>query len=153
MPRLRAAERALALLASPSTHQHHYICRTCLQHSPSATRTLHTTPALSAELSFLQRLQNSVFGNKESREASKKREEAHQKRVEELAQQQTHGQQPGREVVRDWQGREFEVAALVDESVDGARGYVPASSWEGLERIGGEEWVRRRADGGEVYLG
>ena len=147
MPRLRAAERALTALATtPPTHHPIFICHTCRQH----LRAIHTTAPLAAEQSFLTRLRNSVFGSKESKAAEQKREEARANRAAELAKQDPEERRTG-EVVRDWQGREFTVAPVVDPSVD--KGYVPATNWEGLERIGGEKWVRDRADGGEKYHG
>lgn len=146
MPRLRPAERALTLLTTstgPRTpHQH--ICLSCRR------RTLHTTPILPAELSFLKRIQQSVFGSTESKEAERKREAARQVRVEELAQQPAEERATGGTVV-DVAGREYEVAALVDESLD--KTYKPAKDWKGLRRVGSEEWVQERADGGEVYVG
>lgn len=52
--------------------------------------------------------------------------------------------------MRHW-GKDYEVAAVVDESLN--KEYVPATTWEGLERIGSEAWVRRGRDGGEMYYG
>jgi hypothetical protein len=138
----RSAEQALRLAAT--THSQQYICHACrLQ----AARQFSTTSPRAADLPLWKRLQQSVFGSKESDKAAKSREEKHQRRVEELA------QKPAGEVERktDAQGREYEVAALVDPSVN--KDYVPASSWDGLERIGSVEWVKQRADQGEKYVG
>lgn len=151
MPRLRTAERALTLIASSSssstTPSQQYICRTCRQHA--LRRTLHTISPLRAEESFLTRIRQSVFGSKESKDAGRKREEARQQRVEELSTQPE--EERSGQVIVDRQGREWEVAALVDESLN--KDYVPATTWEGLKRIGGEKWVRQRADSGERYHG
>lgn len=148
MPRLRHAERALTLLTSTPTPTQRHVCLTCRRQALQS-RTLHTTPVLRAEESFLSRIRRSVFGSEESKEASRRREEARKKSVQELA--ETPEQERTGRVYVDPQGREWEVAPLVDESLN--PDYVPATTWEGLDRIGSEEWVRRRADSGEVYYG
>lgn len=148
MPRIQTAERALALLSTSTTSSSaQYICRTCRQHA--LRRGLHTTTPLRAEESFLSRIKKSVFGSKESKEAEKRRADARQKQVKGLAEQNYEDRQI--EVIRDGAGRKYEVAALVDESLD--KDYTPATTVQGLKWIGGERWVRQRADQGEQYRG
>lgn len=48
-------------------------------------------------------------------------------------------------------GRVYEIAEIVDPTTHSD--YIVARDWKGLERIGGPEWVRARADGGEKYTG
>lgn len=140
----RTAEQALRL-AAPNPSQR-YVCRACRAH---AARQYHTSRALLAETKpWTQRLRDSIFGSKESRQAADQRDEKHQKRVEELA---THEDAADLEIITDRKGREYEVAAYVEPSVN--KDYVPATTWDGLESMGSEEWMKKRADQGEQYVG
>lgn len=142
MPRLPISEQALRLaLTRPSTFaQSNYVCRTCI-------RQYHPTPALRAELPFWKRLQHSIFGSPEQKVATEKREEAHQKHIQELADKGGTEMQP----YTDNEGREWQIAAVVDPSIN--KQYVQAQRWDGLQWIGTKEWVALNNDGKEAYVG
>jgi hypothetical protein len=90
---------------------------------------------------------NSLFGTKEQKAANEKRDEAHQQRLQELA-EQGGGKT---ETFVDDKGREWTIAAVVDPSVN--KQYVQAQRWDGLEWVGSKEWVARKSDAGEAYVG
>lgn len=145
MPRLPISEQALRLaLTRPATsaasQSQKYVCRACI-------RQYHPSPAFRAELPFWKRMTNSLFGTKEEKVATEKRDEAHQKRLQELA--ETGAGQTEQYI--DDQGREWTIAAVVDPSIN--KEYVQAQRWDGLEWVGSKEWVARRDDGGEAYVG
>merc|ERR1712230_259947 len=93
-------------------------------------------------------MSNYFFGSKESRRADADREEKNKQRIQELA-DRGGSTQPEKKV--DKFGRELDVAAIVDPSIN--KQYVQSTTWDGLERIGSEQWVRERADQGEQYVG
>lgn len=141
MPRLPISEQALRLaLVHPVTPQSQFVCRACI-------RQYHPSPAFRAEMPFWKRMSNSLFGSKEDKAVEEKRDEAHQKRLEELKEQ---GGATTEQYVDD-AGREWTIAAIVDPSLN--KEYVQAQRWDGLEWVGSKEWVARRNDGGEAYTG
>lgn len=92
-------------------------------------------------------MSNSIFGSTEDKAAAEKRDEAHQSRLTELA-EQGGGKT---ETFTDDQGREWTIAAIVDPSIN--KEYVQAQRWDGLEWVGSKEWIARRDDTGEQYTG
>ncbi|KAK5732873.1 hypothetical protein LTR17_010146 [Elasticomyces elasticus] len=143
----RAAHQALGLAALPRSQQ--YVCRAC---RAQAGRQFHTSNRDLAEVPFFQRLKQQIFGSKESQQAEKSREEKNKQRLEELHKSSGSGSGLGElEVKTGKHGQQYEVAAIVDPS--DTKDYVPAQGWDGLERVGSEEWVKARADQGEQYVG
>ncbi|KAK5680462.1 hypothetical protein LTS10_007390 [Elasticomyces elasticus] len=143
----RAAHQALGLAALPRSQQ--YVCRAC---RAQAGRQFHTSNRDLAEVPFFQRLKQQIFGSKESQQAEKSREEKNKQRLEELHKSSGSGSGSGElEVKTGRHGQQYEVAAIVDPS--DTKDYVPAQGWDGLERVGSEEWVKARADQGEQYYG
>ncbi|KAK4553556.1 hypothetical protein LTR86_009352 [Recurvomyces mirabilis] len=141
----RPAEQALRLASSSASQQ--YVCRAC---RAQAARQFHTSIPRPAQVPLYQRLRDTIFGSKQSQDAEKVREEKQILRSEE--EQQSNTQEDGAlEIVVGKDGQQYEVAAVVDPTL--AKNYIQATSWEGLERIGSEEWVKRRADQGEQYVG
>lgn len=96
---------------------------------------------------FWKRLQHSIFGSPEQKVATEKREEAHQKHIQELADKGGTEMQP----YTDNEGREWQIAAVVDPSIN--KQYVQAQRWDGLQWIGTKEWVALNNDGKEAYVG
>lgn len=144
MRALRPAGQALRLASSSSTQQ--YVCRACRAH---AARQFHTSTPDSAELPFYKRLQNTLFGSKESQEAQKSREEKQRQRSAEVQARDDAGEGP--EIKTSKSGKQYEVAAIVEPGTH--EGYVPATNWDGLERVGNTDWVKAKADQGEQYVG
>lgn len=144
MPRFAIAELALRLIVGPSPTQ--YVCRTC---RAQAVRQFHTPSRRAAEVPFWKRMQQTIFGSKESKEAEQSREEQRKRRLEDLSQQD-----PTTSILdkrTDRRGREYEVAAVVDPTINSD--YVQAANWDGLESVGSADWVKARADQGEQYAG
>lgn len=164
MRRIPRADTALRLAqtqatTTTTTNPASYICLTCrtsLQ-TPTATparaRPFHTTRLLAAEekLPWHKRIQQTLFGRDEKVDHQQIREDKRRARAEAQAAAEEEEAAEARVVVDRRTGREYRVADVVDAGVD--RGYVAASDWKELERVGGEEWVRRRADGGEAFVG
>lgn len=98
---------------------------------------------------FFQRIKQSLFGSKESKEAEEQREEKTQQRLKELQERQRYELDVVAET--DKKGTRYEVAPIVDPSTN--KDYVVASTWDGLESVGSEAWVKARADRGEQYQG
>ncbi|KAK3672989.1 hypothetical protein LTR78_007100 [Recurvomyces mirabilis] len=142
----RPAEQALRLATSSASQK--YVCRAC---RAQAARQFHTSVPRPAQVPLYQRLRDTLFGSKQSQEAEKGRGEKQVQRREEEQQQSSSQEDGALEVVVGRDGQEYEVAAVVDPTL--AKNYIQAMSWEGLERIGSEEWVKRRADQGEQYVG
>ncbi|KAF2772855.1 hypothetical protein EJ03DRAFT_371763 [Teratosphaeria nubilosa] len=143
MSSTRTAERALRLAPAVSPQQA-YVCRACRRH---AARQFSTARAAAAEKPFYARWRDILFGSDQSRAAAKSREEKTKRRLGEAA-----ARAPGElEKKRDKWGREYEVPALIDPSTH--KDYVQAQTWDGLEMVGGVEWVKARADRGEPYRG
>ena len=142
MPRLPISEQALrlALTRPTATRQSQYVCRACV-------RQYHPSPILRAELPFWKRITNSLFGSSEQKAATEKRDEAHQQRLQELA-ERGGGKT---ETLVDDKGRTWTIAAVVDPSVN--KQYVQAQRWDGLEWVGSKEWIARKNDSGEAYVG
>ena len=142
MPRLPISEQALrlALTRPTATRQPQFVCRACV-------RQYHPSPILRAELPFWKRITNSLFGSSEQKAATEKRDEAHQQRLQELA-EQGGGKT---ETLVDDKGRTWTIAAVVDPSVN--KQYVQAQRWDGLEWVGSKEWIARKNDSGEAYVG
>lgn len=148
MPPTRVAERALRV-ATTSSRQ--YICKSCRAQAHAARQFSSSTRVAAAEEPFYRRLQRQIFGNKEQEADQKLRE---QKAIE--RQEEALGRGGGVDVDSEPRkvrknGVDYEVAAYVDPQVN--KDYVPASSADGLEIIGSDEWVRQREDHGEVYVG
>lgn len=144
MPRSIVTEQALRLLVNTAGQP--FVCRSC---RVQAIRQFHTSPVAAAQLPFYKRIQETLFGTKESKAADKQREEKQQKKYEDLAQREDA--LSDLEIRTDSKGREYEVAALVDSTIN--KDYVPAADWKGLESVGSKQWVRERADTGDVYTG
>lgn len=89
-------------------------------------------------------MRKNLFGSKEATHADKSREEKRKRRLEEQP-------RTGPVTKTDTKGRVWEVAEVVDPTTHS--NYVVSNTWQGLESVGSEEWVRRRADGGEQYQG
>jgi len=138
----RTAEQALRLAATQ-----HYVCSSCRLRA--ARRQLSTSAPLAAELPFYKRIQQTLFGSEETDRAAKSREEKRRKRLQEVAEKA--GDDSVLEVIKDKKGNEYEVAALVETSTH--KDYVQATNWDGMESVGSVQWVRERADQGEVYRG
>lgn len=142
----RTAEHALRLANSSSTTTTpSYVCRAC---RAQAARQFHTSRPVLADEPWHKRMSNYFFGSKESRRADVDREEKNKQRIRELA---DRGGSTQAEKKVDKFGRELDVAAIVDPSIN--KQYVQSMTWDGLERIGSEQWVRERADQGEQYVG
>lgn len=92
-------------------------------------------------------MQESIFGSEKSKKEEESREVKRKERAK-AAESRTSGvraQKKGRD------GQTYEIAEFVDP--ESHTDYKPTMSWNGLERMGGDEWVRRRADKGEQYVG
>ncbi|KAK4620000.1 hypothetical protein CLAFUW4_11266 [Fulvia fulva] len=142
MRHLRPAQQALRLAAE--SLQQPYVCRACL----AQARSIHTTSPRFAGVQddepFWKRMRKNLFGSKEATHADKSREEKRKRRLEEQP-------RTGPVTKTDTKGRVWEVAEVVDPTTHS--NYVVSNTWQGLESVGSEEWVRRRADGGEQYQG
>ena len=140
MPRLRSAEHALRLFADISRQP--YICRSCRS---QAIRQFHSFPPVFAkDVPFFKRIRESLFGSEASREQKRKQEEKEQKAIEEEAERA----KPRTVYIK---GRKYNVAPVVDPNVN--KEYVPATTWDGLERMGSAKFVKEKADRGEKYVG
>ncbi|KAK4541166.1 hypothetical protein LTR36_008240 [Oleoguttula mirabilis] len=140
----RPAEQALRLATSRPTQQ--YVCTAC---RAQAARQFHTSSPRRADEPFYRRLQQTIFGSKESKDAEQSREAKQKRRVEELA--ISRNDDAALEVKTDKHGRQYEVAAMVDTTVN--KDYVQSTTWAGLESVGSVDWVQQRADRGEKYVG
>ena len=103
MPRLRPTPQTLSFLTTGPSQQSTptHICLACR----TTRQPFHTTPTAHAQQSWLQRMQASIFGTPESKEAAAKREEARKKKIAEVAER---GVEVGAaQVVRDRAGREY----------------------------------------------
>lgn len=92
-------------------------------------------------------MQDSIFGTEKSKKEEESREVKRKEKVK-AAEGRTAGV---RATKKGWDGQTYEIAEFVDPESHGE--YKPTTSWAGLERMGGDEWVRRRADKGEQYVG
>lgn len=146
MAQIRPAGQALELLAI-RTHQHH-ICRSCrAQH----TRQLHTSPrTLADNKPYLQRVKESVFGPGKKSEAEQKWEEEAAERTKEMARWYDSEGSMEQRASRD-NTEVYTIAPIVDPTVN--KEYEPAGTWDGLERMGGKQWIKAKQDAGEVYEG
>lgn len=158
MRRAQLAERALQLTAL--SHGQQYMCRTCLAH---ANRQFHSSVQLGEDApSLFKRLGNTLFGSKESKAEEQRRAEAKTKQEQKLAEKA--GKSSDLETVtlrldkakrlgRYSKPKEetFEIANAYSPKVN--KDYKPANTWDGLARIGSEEWVKKQADKGEQYVG
>ncbi|KAK5132822.1 hypothetical protein LTR08_008623 [Meristemomyces frigidus] len=158
----RPLEQALRLTGSRPTAgpTPTYICLSCRARAapPSSHRQLHTTVPRAADVPLYQRLKESLFGTKESVAAAKSREEKQAQRFTDLAERpRTSTDADDNEVARpletktDKHGRRYEIADIVDPAA--RSDYVQATTWQGLETVGSVEWVKKRADTGDVYAG
>lgn len=149
MPRIRSVEQALRL--STDISRQTYVCRSC---RANTTRQFHTSlPLAASQEPFLTRMRNSLFGSKESKEAEKRREERTKQKIEELrgrGRERGHEQEDIEEVTGKG-GRVLEVAPFVDPAIN--KDYVVATTWDELENVGSEKWVKAKNDRGEQYVG
>ena len=141
MSHLRGAQQPLRLFGNASRQP--YICRSC---RANAIRQFHSSTSAAAEVPFFKRIQQTLFGSQEAKEAQQKQEEEAEKRSVELAKNDA-----ARKRTRKAGGRVYELAPVVNQSVN--KDYVPSSTWHGLERIGGRQYVKAKADRGEKYVG
>lgn len=145
MRHVRLAEQALRVASDSSRQQ--YVCRSCLA---QAARQLHTTSRRSGPNDFLSRISKTIFGDKKAEEKQKKLKEAAVARGE-----------GGQEIVETSStnvkskvkinGVTYERAERVEPATN--KDYLPSTTWDGLERVGGEQWVKKRLDMGEQYSG
>lgn len=143
MHNTRVAGQALRLASAPARDP--FICRACLAQS---THHFSTSTLRNAQEPFFKRIQKTLFGSKESKAAEAKREAMRKKELEQI---KASGRARKTETVRSVTGRSFEVAERVDPITHSD--YVSSQDWHGMESIGGEQWVKQRADGGEQYFG
>ncbi|KAF2210265.1 hypothetical protein CERZMDRAFT_99682 [Cercospora zeae-maydis SCOH1-5] len=144
MHHLRVAEQALRVVAEPATQR--YVCRLCLAH---AARQLHTTtPRRAAEIPFLKRMANKLFGDKKEEEKKAKQKE---KGLARAAEEGTAANKPGIPEHLRINKVTYRPAKRYDPTTD--KDYLPSTTWHGLERVGGEQWAKRRLDMGEQYTG
>lgn len=134
MRRISPLERSLDQLLAPNSSRS--VCRSCRLRVISQRRNLHTTQPQQA---FTDRL----FGRKEKvPEAQQGGSVTEADRYEAEAGQRASGSAGGR------RGR---VAERIDPTKEPE--YIVATSWEGLERIGGEKWIEESLDQGDTYVG
>jgi hypothetical protein len=93
-------------------------------------------------------MSNTLFGSKEDKAVAEKREEHEQQKRMQAHSDEGMGKT---ELYIDDQGREWTIAAVVDPSTN--KEYVQAQRWDGLEWVGSKEWVARKSDAGETYVG
>lgn len=141
MARIRSADQALRFIAR--TPGHLYVCRICRAH---ANRQFHTSPILAAEMPFLTRIQQTLFGPKKLKETEEKQEGISEKKTKKLAKRDGSVKQ----TLRVGQ-KVYDLAPVVDPAVN--TDYIPATTWDNLERIGSREYVKAQADRGEKYVG
>ncbi|KAF2167057.1 hypothetical protein M409DRAFT_22493 [Zasmidium cellare ATCC 36951] len=142
MRNVRAASQALRLAGDPSRQQ--YVCRACLA---QASRHFSTSPKSPADEPWWKRMRESVFGSEKSKKAEQSREDKRKKKLEDVSQRKK-GELEQKVGAR---GKEYVIADVVDTYTH--KDYVSSQTWDGLEKIGSEEWVRKRADMGEQYQG
>lgn len=104
---------------------------------------------LAEEKPFLERIKDSLFGSKESKEKDVKRKEAQSKAVAKAA--SAYSDTTKLKVKRKG-GVKYQIAPVIDPKAN-YDGYTPADSWDKLEHIGGTEHARKAQDKGEVYRG
>lgn len=146
MRRVPRADTVLRLVDASTSGQ--WTCHSCRRLQASSQRQFHTTPIAQAADPWYRRMRNTIFGNKEE-DRSAKAVETQRDTAQEIA----HIRDPHAAITTktDEKGNVYEVAATVDDRAD--LDYVPATTWLGLERIGGEEWVRQQQDEGDEYIG
>lgn len=143
MRRVPVAERALRLASDRSKTP--YVCRSCL--AKAQPRTLHTSARLYVEEKpAWKRWQESLFGSKESRESTRRLEAAREAKIERVV----AGEDSQGEPV-EYGGKVYQKAAFIVPAIN--KDYVPATTWENLDRIGSAEWVSKQADPGKRYDG
>ncbi|GAB7362023.1 hypothetical protein MBLNU230_g2057t1 [Neophaeotheca triangularis] len=150
MRRVPRAEQALRLANSqtPTT----YICHTCrAQLQTPSRRAFSSTRLLAADekVPFYKRIQQTLFGRDEKVDQQQMREDKRRARAEEQAAQRERDL--ARVVVDRKTGKEYLVADVVDAEVN--KQYVATQDWREMDRVGSEEWVKRRADSGEEFVG
>ncbi len=139
MSRLQPAGMASSVLAQYSRQQ--FVCRSC---RARLIRQLHSSPRVRAEQPLLERLKTSIFGSKEAKEKEKKREVAQRKAVAKAASDEANELK-----ILQSNGVRYRIAPVVDQERT-YPGYTPATTWDGLEHIGGKAYVKRVQDHGEV---
>lgn len=135
------------MLLADSTRQQ-YICRAC---RAQRIRQLHTSPRACADdkRPYFQRLKDTLFGNKKDAAEQKWEEEAAERRKE-MARQYNDRNPMEQRSSRD-NTQLYNIAPVVDPTIN--REYIPAPTWDGLERMGGKNWAKAQHDGGEAYEG
>ena len=143
MPRIRPSERAFNIISHTSRQL--FLCRAC---RAQFIRQLHSSPrVLAEERPFLQRMKDSLFGSRESKEKDAKRNEAQSKALQEAA-----ADDPTKLKIKRRKGATYRIAPVIDPK-GSYEGYTPATTWDNLEHIGGTEYARKVNDRGEVYQG
>jgi hypothetical protein len=143
MPRIRPSEKGFNVVSHASRQP--FVCRTC---RAQYIRQLHLSPrVLAEEKPFLQRMKDSLFGSKESKEKDAKLKEAQAK-----ARKQAAAVDPTKMYVKRRKGVKYQFAPVIDPKGN-YEGYTPATTWDKLEHIGGTEYTKKYNDQGEVYQG
>lgn len=142
MRQIRVAEQALRV-ATDSYSQSH-ICRSCAR---QASRQFHTTSERD-EQPWLKSLQESIFGKKKKKNA--KDDGLVTPKITESERQEQQALRIKEKMLKTT-GIEYEVARRVDPDTN--KDYLPALTWDGLERVGSDAWAKKRSDQGEQYRG
>lgn len=143
MHHLRIAEQALRVAADPATQR--YVCRSCLAH---AARQLHTTTPRRADIPLYKKMSNLLFGDKKAEEKKARQVEKSKARAAEEGSEASTSKIPEQVKIN-------RVTYRPAERYDPAThpDYLPSSTWDGLERVGSEQWAKKRLDRGEQYTG
>lgn len=143
MHHLRVAEQALRVAADPATQR--YVCRSCLAH---AARQLHTTTPRRADIPLYKKMSDLLFGDKKAEEKKAKQVEKAKARAAEEGREASTSKIPEQVKIN-------RVTYRPAERYDPATNpdYLPSSTWDGLERVGGVQWAKKRMDRGEQYTG
>lgn len=94
-------------------------------------------------------MRDTLFSGKKD-EAEQKWEEDAAERKMEMARQYDASRPMKQRPSRD-NTQMYNVAPVVDPTVN--KEYIPATTWDGLQSMGGRQWVKAKKDGGEVYKG
>lgn len=94
----------------------------------------------------MEKIKKTLFGSMESKEKDARRAEAQSKAIAEAADQSTAMKLKRRKGVK------YQIAPVIDPKA-AYPGYLPATTWEELDHIGGKEYVQEAQDRGEVYQG
>lgn len=144
MRRAPRAEQPLRLLFDGPRPS--YVCRACRQRtSKPPARQFHASAASSASgKPWITTIRESLFGSKNKAAAAPEEDR-------DLSASAANPEEYGVEITTDRRGNEYEVAQRVDPTRN--KDYVVAHTWDGLESIGSEHWVRQRVDKGHQFEG